>query len=263
MSEKEEKQSIANLTMSQESELNAKAAAQEGFEEKMAFEIYYKMGESRSLVQVAKKVGRSKSGIEKWASDFRWTARIKERERQAAEFLLLQKSAQEEAEVKKKHLTLIDASIGGWAKKLTEGKIRLRSVEDLERLIRMRWDLTSMPDKRVNVMGAAGSAGMIDLRLRNMDRGELQQFLYSTLKSIERITNKDKSIRSSDGSKPQPKMSMDLTVNLTQTPDTEGQGEVIDVGPGSMSQDPLDSLDNLPTFEPIGDLGDLEEPDDF
>lgn len=238
----EERVDPTNLTLSQESELNAKAAATEGFEHKMAFEIYYKLGETRNHGKVAKQVGRSAKTIEKWAGQYRWTPRVKERERQAAEFLLMQKTAQEEAEVKKKHLTLIDATIGKWAKKLTDDKIRLRSVEDLERLVKLRWELTNMAEKRVNPTGMGGGGGMIDLRLRNMERGELQQFLYSTLKSIERVMNKKPGLPEPNESKPvntKERLNLDISVSVA-----ENSSEPIDVDP--LSQDPdLPDVDDL------------------
>lgn len=237
-----------NLTLSQESELNAKAASLEGFEQRMMFETYYKMGESRSMAKLAKQIGRATRTIERWSNEFRWTSRIRERERQAAEFLLMQKSAQEESETKKKHLTLIDASVAQWSKRLVEGKIRLRTVEDLERLIRLRWDIHNIPDKRVNASAAAGSS-TIDLRLRNMDRNELQQFLYSTLRSIERVMNKKTgTVEASGGEvgKKKEKMNLDISLSMddeaaphneapTQRPNTEG---VIDID--HLNMDDLD-----------------------
>ena len=235
-----------NLSLSQESELNAKSASVEGFEQKMAFEIYYKLGEGRSLSKVAKQVGRSIKTLEVWSSKYRWMPRIKERERQAAEFLLMQKSAQEEAEVKKKHLTLIDAAIGKWAKRLTEDKIRLRSVDDIEKLVKLRWDLTLMAEKKINPGGVANSGGgMIDLQLRNMERKELQSFLYSTLKSIERVMNKKPIVDSETGqpvsARPE-KMNLNLSVSLAES--DQNPTEIIDVD--SQSHDPLEM-----------DLGDL------
>ena len=178
-----------NLTMSQESELNSKAATQEGFEQRMAFETYYKMGDKRSLRAISNKLSKPLITVEKWSSKFRWIPRVKERERQAAEYLLMQKSAKDEAETKQKHLTLVDATIGQWSKKLVEGGIQLKTVDDLQKLVNLRWQLAQMPDKVVNQTVASQGAS-IDLRLRNMDRTQLNQFLYGTMKSIERVMNR-------------------------------------------------------------------------
>lgn len=222
-----------NLTLTQEAELNAKAASLESFDQKMAFETYYKMGSQRSFAKTAKQIGRSVKTIEVWASQYRWSARVKERERQAAEYLLMQRSAEEEAKVKEKHLTLIDATVAQWSKKLLEGQIKLRSVEDLERLVRLRWDITNLPEKRANPSAiGSGGGGMIDLRLRNMDREELQKFLHGTMASISRIMNKKPLVAPSQGPEPMDdeKINLDLWVEIGEAaPQTRhAQSSVID-----------------------------------
>lgn len=254
-----------NLSLSQEADLNAKAAAAETFEQKMGFETYYKLGSKRSLAKTAEQLGRAPRTIEDWAIKGRWTNRVKERERTAAEFLLMQKSAEEEANTKAKHLTLVDASIAEWSKKLLGGEIKLSKVEDLEKLIRMRWELTNMPDKRVNGQALANQGGgMIDLRLRGMDRTELQKFLHSTLSSIQRITNKD----GSSGATKEPannEQKFNLNISLQQTkaapqkvlakaPATAKEPEVIDAG----------QIDDLSSdFEDLSLDFDLPEIEDF
>lgn len=254
MADKKDVLDPANLTLTQESELNAKAASLESFDQKMAFETYYKLGNGRTYVKVAGQVGRAERTVRRWAEDFRWPERVRERERQAAEFLLMQKSAEEEAKTKEKHLTLIDATVSQWSKKLLEGGIKLRSVEDLERLIRLRWDISGIPEKRVSASGATGGGGMIDLRLRNMNREELQKFLHGTMASISRIM--DKRPLKAPGSGGDEKMSMDLRVELGEaapqtkdvTPDTiEVQGVHIDepVDFGSESDDLDLNLDDI------------------
>ena len=198
-----------SLTMSQDSELNAKAAADEGFVERMAFETYYKLGDNRTLKKIATSLSKGSATIERWSKKYRWPQRVKERERQAAEYLLMQQSAQEEAETKKKHLTLIDAAISTFSKKLVEGGVKLDSVDDLQKLVNMRWKLANMPDKRVNPTAVRGGAS-IDLRLSGMEKTELQSFLYSTLKSIERVMNRPKY----GNSKQESEDIMDLDISL-------------------------------------------------
>lgn len=224
-----EKIDPTNMTLSQESELNAKAASLESFDQKMAFETYYKMGDGRSFAKAGKQIGRSIKTVEEWASKYRWTARVKERERQAAEFLLMQRSAEQEAKTKEKHLTLIDATVTAWSKKLIDGQIRLKSVEDLERLIRLRWDLTDKPEKRVNPLGVQGGNGMIDLRLRNMEREELQKFLHGTMASISRIMNK-KPLAAPKGAQEVSSQKIDMNISI-EMPTDEAAPQLIDVTP--------------------------------
>lgn len=248
-----------NLSLSQEADLNAKAAAGESFEQKMGFETYYKLGSKRSLDQTAKQLGRSKRAVEEWAVKGRWTARVKERERAAAEYLLMQRSAEEEAKTKTNHLTLVDATISQWSKKLLAGEIKITKVEDLEKLIKMRWELANMPDKRVNGAGLAaqGGGGMIDLRLRGMERDELQKFLHGTLSSINRIMN-----RKQGGSQPAPSAQENEKFNLNITlskkapePAKAAENDVIDVTP--ISDLPIE-FDELPLDFELPEIEDLK-----
>jgi len=243
-----EKVDASNLTLSQEAELNAKAASLEGFEQKMGFESYYKLGEKRSLAKAAADLGRSVKTVENWAVQFRWTARVRERERMAAEYLLMQKSAEEESKTKEKHLTLIDATISKWSQLLIANEIKLKTVDDLQKLIAMRWELADKPDRRVNPVGVAGSSGaMLDLRLRGMPREELQKFLHGTLRGIERLMNK-KPLTGPAEPKSGEKINMDLRV---QIPDAGAQSPVIDVTP---------TPSDLPSSigDDLADLGSLD-----
>ena len=182
------KREEALLTPNQELELNDRAAAEENFEQKMAFETYFKAGDIRSLSRLSKEVGKAKSTLELWSSKFRWQSRVAEREKAAAEYMLIQNNAKKNAAIRKNHLTIIDGTIALWVKKLKDGDVQLKGVDDLQRLLKLRWDIHGIPEQQVNPTHARSEGGAsIDLRLRNMDRQELNQFLYSTLKSIERV----------------------------------------------------------------------------
>lgn len=250
-----------NLSLSQEADLNAKAAAGESFEQKMGFETYYKLGTKRSLDHTAKQLGRSKRAVEEWASKGRWSARVKERERAAAEYLLMQRSAEEEAKTKTNHLTLVDATISQWSKKLLANEIKITKVEDLEKLIKMRWELAGMPDKRVNgaSLAAGGGGGMIDLRLRGMERDELQKFLHSTLSSIARITNRKQSAGApaagNQNSSEKFNLNIQLTKKAAEPQPTRIAESIIDVMP--ITDAPLE-FDDLPLDFDLPEIEDLK-----
>lgn len=180
----------SDVVMSEESALNAQAQADEPFETRAAFELYYKLGEQRSLERIAKQVGRHRTTIEDWSTKYRWQARLKERERQAAEYLIMQQSAAEEAETRKQHLTLIDAATSQWSKNLLSGSIKLEKVEDLDKLLKLRYRIASLPDKTANPTAVGGQSATIDLRLRNMDPDEMRKLLYETMQSIQRVMDK-------------------------------------------------------------------------
>lgn len=184
------KSSVAANSIEQK-QLNDLAVSEESFEQKMAFETYYKTGESRSISRLSKEVGKAVSTLELWSKRFRWQSRVAEREKAAAEYMLIQEDAKKNAEVKKNHLTLVDATISSWVQKLKNGDVKLKGVDDLQKLIKLRWFISEIPDKQVNPTHQRSESGAnIDLRLRDMGREELYKFLYSTLKSIDRVVTK-------------------------------------------------------------------------
>lgn len=174
-------------TMNAEAELNAKAASQEPFEQRMAFEAYYKMGDERSLVKLSEQIQRHRVTVEEWSRKFRWVSRVKERERQAAEFQLMISNAQEEASRKKTHIEIIDSAIGMWVQKLADKTIVLKSVDDLEKLVNLRWKLAGMPDKVIQHNHSQHFSGSIDLNLKDMGREQLLNFLHEMMHGIRRV----------------------------------------------------------------------------
>lgn len=84
-----------------------------------AFDLYYSLGESRSLPQVAKETGISVTSIKRWAVSFNWQNRVIERDRKNA--LRIQKRTDtqivnEKAEYRRQIKSAIGIVLAGFQK---------------------------------------------------------------------------------------------------------------------------------------------------
>lgn len=190
----------APMELDGEALANAKASKDETFEQKAAFEEYWKLGNSRSLVKTAEKVSRHITTIEKWSSTYRWSSRIRERENYQTEY---QKSADEaikEGETMNRIGRLVGVAIAKWFEEFREGRIKFRGVEDLEKLLMIQSRLKA-PGKgpspssvhqhlHVHQGGAIGAPGAASLDLKGKSQEEMLLTAANFLKGIERITGR-------------------------------------------------------------------------
>ena len=52
----------------------------ENAEQRMAFELYHRMGGHRSLAKVSSETGKHLNTIKNWSAQFRWQERVEERD---------------------------------------------------------------------------------------------------------------------------------------------------------------------------------------
>lgn len=151
-------------------------------EHKRLFEYYYALGEKRSTRQVAEELGLSQTTVRRYASAFKWTERVRERDKQVDTIVdaklqaelekakerqlsaleqLRERQEQIIAETEKelKERTAMERSLDNiieqklqyrlTIKSLIEifiddvknGKIKIRRIEDFERLVRLDLEL--------------------------------------------------------------------------------------------------------------------------
>lgn len=151
-------------------------------EHKRLFEFYYALGDKRSTRQVAEELGLSPTTIRRYASAFKWTERVKERDKQIGTIVenklqeelekakeeklsaleklkerqeeiikkteeeLNNKSAMERSldniiEQKLQYRLTIKSLIEIFIDDVKNGKIKIRRIEDFERLVRLDLEL--------------------------------------------------------------------------------------------------------------------------
>ena len=85
-----------------------------------AFEIYYALGDSRSIVEVSRRCGVHESSVHNWSVAFGWQKRLAYREKLVAE-LTASKAIEDEAQSRANALKICRAAKVRFAESLTKG----------------------------------------------------------------------------------------------------------------------------------------------
>ena len=102
-----------------------------------AFEIYYALGEIRSLKRVAEQVKRTERTVAGWSRDFSWVDRVKQREIEEAKNADKNALNSQTTDVKTRYRILINNLMAQASKDIKEGKLKIRNSQDLERVIKL------------------------------------------------------------------------------------------------------------------------------
>lgn len=120
-----------------------------------AFEFYYALGNDRSYPQVASRFTVSLTSVKKWAKEFQWQERVKERDIKNAKSLS-EITDETLIATKTKYIDIIQDTLRQYCIALQSGSVKINSVQDLERLARLEISLreeeTSEAEKTVNII---------------------------------------------------------------------------------------------------------------
>jgi hypothetical protein len=100
-----------------------------------AFEVYFALGQNRSLEIVARKVGASVGAVKKWSRVFNWQQRVEDREA-AVSGIVRERVTSGEVDRRSRNLKIVKAGIVATARAIADGKIK-PSLADLERMMRL------------------------------------------------------------------------------------------------------------------------------
>ena len=112
-----------------------------------AFEYYYGLGQSRSLVAVASQFNVSERTVARWSKNFAWQERIEQRDIENAKHLE-KKTNEVVVNEKANYRKIIKAAIGDFVRRMASGDVTVNSVSDLERLVKL--DLLLMGEATEN-----------------------------------------------------------------------------------------------------------------
>ena len=101
-----------------------------------AFEIYYGLGDSRSYEKVAAQLNLSMTSVGKWGKLFGWRERIAERDAVKAKKMQDDNDKAFMDDVKQYRL-IVKASIKDYLTSLKNGKIEIKKVDDVVKLIEL------------------------------------------------------------------------------------------------------------------------------
>lgn len=104
-----------------------------------AFEIYYQMGDKRSLRAVSEKVGRTERTLAGWSRAYNWVDRVKQREIEDARNEALSSNAlnAQTTDIKTRYRIMINNLMAKASKKIALGELAIRNVQDYERMVKL------------------------------------------------------------------------------------------------------------------------------
>lgn len=105
--------------------------------QKQAFEIYYGLGEKRSLRAVSKEVERTERTVAGWSRAYNWVDRVKQREIEDNKNMGGEALNSQTTDVKTRYRILMNNLIAKATTKMAEGTLAIKSVQDLERMVKL------------------------------------------------------------------------------------------------------------------------------
>lgn len=103
-----------------------------------AFEIYYQLGDMRSLRLVAEKIGRTERTVAGWSRSFSWVDRVSQREieenknNENNNTILAQT-----VDIKTRYRIMINNLMAQASRKIAKGELAIRNVQDYERIVKL------------------------------------------------------------------------------------------------------------------------------
>lgn len=102
-----------------------------------AFEIYYHLGDKRSLRAVAEKVNRTERTVAGWSRAYHWVDRVKQREIEDAKNAGIASLNAHTTDIKTRYRILINNLMAKASEKIADGSLAIRNIPDLERVVKL------------------------------------------------------------------------------------------------------------------------------
>ena len=113
----------------------------ETLKHQQAFEYYYMLGPERSLGKVASQFGVSRPTATMWSQKLNWDARIIERDNKNMQ-AIRDKNDEDVVSQMEAYRKIIKASVSDYIKRLKDGKVKIDSVNDFAKLVKLDMELT-------------------------------------------------------------------------------------------------------------------------
>lgn len=135
-----------------------------------AFELYYSLGDKRSLKAVAEKIDRTERTIAGWSRAHNWVDRVKQREIEDAKNEALSTGAlnAQTTAIKTRYRILLNNLISLASKKIASGELNIKNIQDLERVIKLDLLLMGEATERADNSGAMDLSPADKARLKEI-----------------------------------------------------------------------------------------------
>jgi hypothetical protein len=130
--------------------------------QKRAFEMYYGLGDKRSLKAVAETIGRTERTVAGWSRSFNWVARVTQRNIENA------KNKQEEAintqltDVRTRYRVVINNLMAELSQRVAKGEFKVKNITDFEKLVKLDLLLMGEATERTEVAGSSTELSKAD-----------------------------------------------------------------------------------------------------
>ena len=119
-----------------------------------AFEIYYHLGDKRTLKAVADKVNRTERCVAGWSRSHNWVDRVKQREIEDAKNAGIASLNAQTTDVKTRYRILINNLMAKASAMIASGELKIKNVQDLERVVKLDLLLMGEATDRSDVAGS-------------------------------------------------------------------------------------------------------------
>ena len=121
--------------------------------QKEAFEIYYHLGDKRSLKQVAEKIERTERTVAGWSRSFNWVARVTQRNIENSQNRREEAINTQLTDVRAKYRVIINNFMAELSRRVIKGEIKVRNIQDFERLVKLDLLLMGEATERSELAG--------------------------------------------------------------------------------------------------------------
>ena len=129
-----------------------------------AFEIYYQLGDKRSLRAVAEQVGRTERTVAGWSRAFSWVDRVSQREIEDAKNNATDKATLDSktTDIKTRYRIMINNLMAMASRKIASGELKIRNVQDFERVVKLDMLLMGEVTDRGEQVGSSTELSQAD-----------------------------------------------------------------------------------------------------
>lgn len=113
----------------------------ETLKHQQAFEYYYMLGPERSLGKVASQFNISRPTATMWSQKLNWDQRIIERDNKNMQ-VIREKNDEDVVNQMEAYRKIIKASVSDYIKRLKDGKVKIDTVNDFAKLVKLDIELT-------------------------------------------------------------------------------------------------------------------------
>ncbi|AVM70530.1 hypothetical protein C3V36_10995 [Lachnospiraceae bacterium oral taxon 500] len=134
-----------------------------------AFEMYYGLGDKRSLRAVAETIGRTERTVAGWSRAFNWVARVTQRNIENSQNKREEALNTQLTDVRARYRVIINNFMADLSKRVMKGEIKVRNIQDFERLVKLDLLLMGEPTDRAEIAGGK------DVELSPADKARLDE----------------------------------------------------------------------------------------